>query len=70
MIDNLPNTVGNIDLGDYFILPLTNIPSSVKKILIDNKKYKCGHSIQYKDIYKDWLVCKKILRVVKIIYLI
>ena len=39
LIENLPNSIEEIELGDYFDLKLDNLPSSMRIIRIKNAKY-------------------------------
>jgi hypothetical protein len=37
LIDNLPNSIEELNLGIYFNLPLDNLPSSIKSIKFDKQ---------------------------------
>ena len=39
IIDNLPNSIEEIELGIYFNLELCNLPSSIRIIKINNESY-------------------------------
>lgn len=53
VIGNLPNNIKHLTLGYFFNLPLDNAPSSLTKIITQNKDYMYKYSMPYisSDLY-------------------